>query len=514
MGSEESRAAGPCAFLFDGNTDGVPAPQLSQFIAAVLAALSEVDPQGRTHSQMRIGVPSLSKFAERMTAVRGFATGSGRTISHDVDTYKYAVWEWLDSLKQGWSSVDPHLGQEVFRAHTGECVAFSAFHHDIREAVDAELQAAAGYVGCFALDPGNPVHRGGFFDLLIYAAAITSGDVMQDRSIEGHEDWPLEGAEQFKPNGLIWKDFGWLGSEGPRGLPRVTLSERGSQAATSLAKKHVQNVEARVLEEIERVFSMSGDRKVFEFESVGDAADVLEAIMREGKFTEYLFNRAHRKGGSKAAFVIEELGIDPEDWRYLAAQFYFGLLMAQPEALKLKQWETGYGVRFNVTLRVRNRSGRTAILVTGWNMNPGKLPSLSTALPGERDAKAVEPGDPPILPPGLRTDADWSQLWNWANAAGVIAGETVVPTPMYLVESDPVSEGECGSAVVLVPDARAGLARWLLQHGPGKTGRYGGAVVFSPLASQSVDRATAWARAVVSILRLNNIQADFESHLN
>lgn len=134
--------------------------------------------------------------------------------------------------------------------------------------------------------------------------------------------------------------------------------------------------------------------------------------MPEGKFTKYLFARDHKDGGSKAAFLIDQLGIEPEDWRYLAAQFYNGLLMAQPEAVKLNQWETGYGVRFDVQMRVRGRSGSKAVIVTGWNMNPDKLPSLSTAFPGDRNAEVLEPGDPPVLPPGTRTAADWTQLWH------------------------------------------------------------------------------------------------------
>jgi hypothetical protein len=234
--------------------------------------------------------------------------------------------------------------------------------------------------------------------------------------------------------------------------------------------------------------------------------------MPEGKFTKYLFDRKHKGGGSKAAFFIDELGIEPEDWRYLAAQFYNGLLMARIEAVKLKEWEVGYNARFDVQMRVRSRSGNKAVVVTGWNMNPGKLPSLSTAFPGDRDMEAVEPGDPPIPLPGTRTDADWTPLWGWANTAGVRAGETVVPTSMYLVGFKPVSEGVCGNAAVRVPDARTGLARWLVRHGPGKTDSCGGAVVFSPLATQSLDCATAWARAVTSILRFNDVVAKVETY--
>jgi hypothetical protein len=54
---------------------------------------------------------------------------------------------------------------------------------------------------------------------------------------------------------------------------------------------------------------------------------------------------------------------------------------------------------------------------------------------------------------------------------------------------------------------RAGTADAL-----GTTDGHGGAVAFSPLATQSLDRATAWARAVTSVLRLNNVVAKVETY--
>ena len=459
-------------------------------------------------------MPSLSGFAERTTGVHGFERGSGRTVSHDKDIYKYVIWEWLDSLDGDWHSVDRERGLDIFRLHTGECVALSALDDDIRDAIDVSLSAIPGYVGAFVIDAGNPVHRGGFFENLIYAAAIENGTIVQELSYEGERDWPLDGSATFKPSGAAWQPYGWLASSGPDGLPSGSISERGKKAATGVARKQAANVEQRVLEEMSRAFFANAERKTFEFKAVAEPSDILQAIMPEGKFTKYLFDRTSEKGKSKAAFLIDNLGIDPEDWRYLAAQFYSGLLMAEPDAVKLNEWKTGYGARFEVPMRIRNRTGKTAVIVTGWNMNSGALPSLSTAYPGSRDAEAVEPGEPPILPTGARADAEWSQLWAWANEAGVRAGTSHVPTPMFLSGIAAISEGECGTALVRVFDARRGLARWLKREGLGDIDGYGGAVAFSPIPGQSRDRAIVWARTVAAILRLNGIEADVQSFDN
>lgn len=514
MRSDQMRAASAYAFLFDGSIEGLPDPQLAYFTSEVLSALGAADPSGRTRSQFRVGMPTLSGFAERTTGVHGFERGSGRTVSHDKDIYKYVIWEWLDSLDEDWHSVDREKGLDLFRLHTGECVALSALDDDIRDAIDVSLRTVPGYVGAFAIDAGNPVHRGGFFANLIYAAAIENGTIVQELSYEGEQDWPLEGSTTFKPGGAVWRPYGWLASSGPDELPRRSISERGKKAAAGVARKQAANVEQRVLEEMSRAFFANAERKTFEFKAVAESSDILQAIMPEGKFTKYLFDRASEKGKSKAAFLINDLGIDPEDWRYLAAQFYLGLLMAEPKAVKLNEWKTGYGARFEVPMRIRNRTGKTAVIVTGWNMNPGALPSLSTAYPGPRDMEAVEPGEPPILPTGARSDAEWSQLWAWANEAGVRAGESHVPTPMFLSGIAAIPEGECGTALVRVFDARRGLARWLKREALGDSDGYGGVVAFSPIPSQSLDRANVWARTVASILRLNGIEADVQSFDN
>jgi hypothetical protein len=508
---EASPVTSAYAFLFDGSVDGLPEPQLPMFTAAVFEAVSSADPRGAIRAQFRLGLPSLLGFAERTTAVHGTEKGSGRTVSRDIDTYKLVIMQWLDALDGGWSSVDREWGERIFRRHTYECVALSALSENERDRVDAALLQVPGYVGGFEIDPGNPLHRGGFFELLIYGAAIVDGTVFQERTIEGDEDWALEGAAQFLPGGLVWREYGWLRSQGPDGLPKIDLSERGAAAASALARKHASNVEQRVIAALSEALFLNAAKKTFEFKTTGAPDDVLEAIMPEGKFTKYLFDRAHKDGGSKADFIIDEVGIDPTDWRYLAAQFYFGLASAQPEAIQLNEWKDGYGARFDVTMRVQGRSGKTGVLVTGWNMNPGALPSLSTAFPGKRDAEAVEPGKVPILPPGNHTDSDWATLWEWANDAGLRDAEVAVPTPIYIVGFEPIADGEIGSAAVRVVDARRGLARWLSRHGPGQKDGFAGTVVFSPVVSQSYDRAVAWARAVALVLQLNGIEAEVEA---
>lgn len=508
---ERGRQWPACAFLFDGGLADLPDPPLEFFVECVLAALSKADSAGRTQSRLMTGVPMLHSLAARVTAVHASERSNGHTESHDLDTYKYVVWEWLDSLNTTWSTVDREQGLDIFRLHTGECVALVSLDPAVRNLIDQDLRTTPGYIGGFEIDPGNPLHRIGFIKMLSYRAAIINGSVVQERSYEGNEDWPIKGAGAFLPHGLRWEPMGWLAMSGPPGLPRSELSDRGAQAAQGYLHKHEETIEERVLRAIERAYWLNPSHKAFEFTAIIKSNDILEALMPEEKFTGYLFNRAHKQGGAKANFFIDGLGIHPDDWRYLAAQLYYGLLSADPAKLDFQEWEGGYGMRFNVEMRVRGRSGQTATVRTGWMMKPGALPALSTAVPGDRTAELPDPVNPPILPPGPRGDAEWAQLWEWANSAGVKAGVETIPTPMFLVDHGPIAEGACGTALVRVRDARRGLARWLNRHGPGKTDGYGGVVVFNPLLSQSRDRAIAWAHEVILTLKLNGIDAELET---
>lgn len=501
--------AEPCAFLFDNSVEGVPEPQLAWFTGQVLDALSEADPEGRTCCQVRVGLPMLPAAAERTTAVRAYRRGGGRTLSHDVDTYKYLVWDWIDSLAAGWSTLDPDRGSEIFRRHTGECVTLSGLIPAVRQSIDDRLKSTPGYVGAFEIDRGNPVHRGAFMKGLIHGASVMDGAIVQDLSVEGDPDWALEGADRFEPHGLIWKPFGWLAEQGP-GLPATTVSERGGLAGERLARKHAGRVEHRLLDAISRLPELGSGDHEFAFDIVGAPGDILEGLMPEGKFTGYLFNPDSVKGAPKGAFLVKEIGLDPDDWRFLAAQLYEGLLTVSPEDLEYQTWEGGYGIRFNLHLVVRGRTGRSVSVRSGWMLRPGALPSLSTVFPAKKGGDHPLMNSPPILPPGPRTALDWSQLYAWANEAGQRAAASAVPTPMFIQGGEIVHEGAFGSASVRVPDARRGFARWLVQTGLGDRHYRSGGMVFNPDRQASLDRNQAWATAFARVLTMNGLPATVE----
>jgi len=85
---------------------------------------------------------------------------------------------------------------------------------------------------------------------------------------------------------------------------------------------------------------------------------------------------------------------------------------------------------------------------------------------------------------------------------------------MYIVDEAPISEGMCGLASIRVRDPRRGFARWLSNQWDGEVDGAGGVVMVSPTGSQSIDRAMAWAREVILVLKLNGVDAELETLLD
>ncbi len=82
---------------------------------------------------------------------------------------------------------------------------------------------------------------------------------------------------------------------------------------------------------------------------------------------------------------------------------------------------------------------------------------------------------------------------------------------MLLEDHGIIEEGECGSANVLIADARRGFARWLIKTGHGDRAYKGGAAIPVRLGSQSIERAEAYAKAFARVLALNGVSSHVET---
>ncbi|MCJ2187883.1 DUF6883 domain-containing protein [Novosphingobium beihaiensis] len=487
-------------------------PALSTFTSALLGAVSTADPSGTLIAELRGGLPSLSDFAAQISEVSSEPRRTSYTQSHDMDVYKLLLWDMSVALSEGAQTSDVQNILDVLRKRQEECLALSDIPESLREACDVILRTQPGYIGSYPIDLGNPILRRAFYDDLMHLALISDGSVIQQLSIEGEKDFELQGAKNFAPNGLKWINYSFISTPTAYQIGTAPLSERGALSVDRLQRKTHVTVEGRVFQALMEASWSDRSGVTYKFAAAEPGQDILQAVLPDGKFTGYLFNRDHEKGGAKARFIIDELGFAADDWRYLAAQFYDGLLLSEPRNLVVRQWNGGQGAQFNAFIKVTSRRGNSGILRTGWMLEPKKLPRLVTAVPDRtEDGLAVAP-EPPVLPPMSKNADYWGALFELADEHGQKAYEATVPTPMLLKDFGIIEEGECGSAYILVADARRGFARWLINEGRGDRHHKGGAAISCQMASQSVERAEAYAKAFARVLALNGVPSSVEKY--
>jgi hypothetical protein len=504
----------PCLFLFDNFADGINVIEPRTFRQWLFKAISAADPTGLLKAELRAGISTTMHFSEFVSAVKFESRSLGRTISHDQDLFKLMLWDASEALSGSAGHKVAHFILDVLRRGRDECFTLSAISNSIQMGMDRFLINCPGYVGAFRIDPGNPILMRSFFASLSHNALFKGGSVVLERSFEDDDNFEFEGARTFAPNGLKWRPHSFGDIPKQFQLPKVVRTERGRLSVDRLRRRTHMTVTGRVFQELLEARWKDANGQVYEFSAAETEQDILKAVMPDGKFTDYLFNRNHKDGAGKAGFIIDELGFDPADWRYLAAQFYDGLLLSEPQNVQINKWEGGYAARFNVLVEITSRTGKKGILRTGWQIKPNELPQLNTAMPGHNSGAVVTPPLPPVLAPVDMPNDDWWQaLYTLADEKGCLAHRDVIPTPMLIKDYGIVEEGKCGFAIVKISSGKSDFAKWLVKTGKGQKERKGGPAIACNIASQSIERSKAYALAFARVLALNGIQSSMKTFL-
>jgi hypothetical protein len=506
-------------FFFNADAEGVPAFYGSVFDPAFLKALSDADPTASVCSRVLRGDAIVEAICVRITSVSQTDKHQSWTQGYDMELYRTVIWDLADAFAQQWHTFDLASFPFVIARSRVHCIVLASFPSALREEVDRRLRDTLGYLGAVELDLGNPVQNAIFVKHLIDDAFISGGAVYLVRNWEGVDDTVFTGALRFSPGGerrLSPEEF----IERKPPLSVSDLSERGRISAERYEGKRTFTIEERIINAIGQL--REAGTKPFAFTATSTPTSILQADLPEAKFIRYLLNPNHPKGGGKAKFFREVLAIGPDDWRYLAAQFYEGLRRIEFSDLKIKTWETpeigedGFGASFNCVLPIKGLNGRVALVLTNWILKPGLQPQFSTAVPAEKDLDAghLPVAQPSVVSNRLPDKERWEELYTIADEAGRKAAARCVPTPMKVEGYDVEMEGMCGSASVRVADARKGFARWVVRSKLAYKHYRGGAQIFANHPSQSVDRAVAYAKAFAAVLKLNGVECTVESFLD
>jgi len=105
------------------------------------------------------------------------------------------------------------------------------------------------------------------------------------------------------------------------------------------------------------------------------------ALVEREKIVDYLLNRTHQYGASKARFFAA-FGFRVEEWERLAEAFREHTQTCEVARTR----ETGHGPRFEVEGELRCPDGRRPRVRTVWQLDTGEVaPRLITAYPLEAE---------------------------------------------------------------------------------------------------------------------------------
>lgn len=502
-------------FLFDADAPDLSCWYGGVFDSAFLMALSSVDPAGSSTSSVLRGDALVHELATKLITVSKTERGSSYQKINDMDLLMTVAADISDSIAGHWHTVDPDALPLLLGNHNIHCISVPTLPKGLGAKIDRSLCETRGYLGAIEIDLGNPMQRYLFIDCLVGDAVVADGQVVLELSWEGELNTLFNGSEIFHPRGWRLVPYGSLASLRPPVPIPSALSPRGQLSLQRYEGKRRSSLQERILSALSGASDLKVGPASYVFSTTDDPLNPLDADLPEAKFVRYLLDPNHPKGGSKARFFADALGIGPQDWRYLAAQLHDGLERAALKELGVKSWEGGIGITFNAVIAVRGLNGRTIDVDSNWIMEPGLQPRLSTAVPaGYADLSGVDGVSPAIVDARLHGDDRWRAIHELASEAGCIAADSTVPTPMFIEGFGVEPEGKCGRAWIRVMDSRRGFARWALANGQACRHHKSGSQIFAEVSSQSIDRGLAYGLAYARVLKQNGISCEVESYLS
>ena len=432
----------------------------------------------------------------------------------DNDLFKLVVCDLAESLSAPPSTVAEDVLLLCLARGSLWAVGASDLTDEQALIVDRQLRDFLPYIGMTKIDLGNPLQKDVMVESMFHKDIVLAphGIIYLAETYRPKEDQDealylvKQKGSSKPPIGLEWEEF-------ESALPPIifpeTLSERGLVTASRIAGKATVGHRDRIAKALLNRFENTDSDEPIEF-STTRAEGVEEFEFDPRKFTDYLLNINHPKGGSKANFFISTLGIAPDDWPFLADQIKRGMVEAPIYRVGKNEWGFSHGALVLVT----GRNGNSAVIETGWMIGTGKPAKFVTAYPYDGASEAeFKPVDPYVVDSSLKGDARWEAIFARAKTAGKEASNAVVPTPMVLEDYGTEWEGMCGFGWVHLPNARHPMAKWLLKSDLGNRA-HPGVTVWSTANTQSLDRNRAWAEAFAEVFKANGLECAAQSRVD
>ncbi|UXA15854.1 hypothetical protein KXD97_32450 (plasmid) [Mycobacterium sp. SMC-8] len=437
----------------------------------------------------------------------------------DPRAVMYLLSDFAEAHREAWHTGDPRVIDTELAAGPLTAFAVAPVPRCSAARLHNALANAAGYLGAMEVDAGHP----GLFRVL-WTGLIPTHQVVGTNlrfldNMPGHEADRYALDEEEEPGDNWWwqtgaSSFSWIAEAGAYG-PSNAVKPLPDSPRGATVREHLSRLVK--LSPMEQIISELADDpakfppgpQTFSASKMPGADGV---TVPEAKLAGYALNPAHPSGRHKARLFRELLGIEADDWRFLAGQLRRGVRRA-PALRQVRGDE--FGVRFDVVVAVKGRNGAVKPVLSGWILRPGQPASLTTAWVARRGTEAdVAADDVAVLPPTSRQQ--WELLWEAAAVAAGEAAQLTVPNPVFVAQDHTTevwrAEGAEGAALVAVPDEPSGFATWLRRTGRGGAGPRSGTWVAAPV--RGYDGASAWADTFAEVLGWHGIDCEVYAMLD
>ncbi len=451
------------------------------------------------------------------------STDAVKTISYtrslDHELYQILLCDIAESFANGWHTIDTNKFLVNMAKKNIWTIVLPTISQQLANEIHEKNANFAPYLGATHIDTGNPMHMQIFS--LVDGAYFRNGDLhfVTEEYADGLEiEEAMSRAKSYgsSKNPILIKYNEYI-TNAPPSLKATETTERGKLSLFRFKAKSKLSYNQKLLHAIMDFLEKNPDIEDFSYSAEISREEVF--ICEENKVKNYLLNISHPEGAGKAKFFIETLGIQQDDWRYLADQISGAMKFAYIYKIK----NSPYGVNHGALININGRNGRTAILETGWIINSGDNAKLVTAYPYSKDIKEeLQIPFENISPVELEGAELWKDIYERAHKAGINAAKECTPTPMIISGYSPIFEGACGFAWIVVKDARKGIGKWLKNNNIGYLNYKSGWAVPAEIDQienvswdfQSIEPKIAYADAFAKVLTSNGIECYTENQLD
>lgn len=401
-------------------------------------------------------------------------------------------------------TIDLELLRRKLLTHNVYCLSLFPVDLSVANIIDEKLKGFPPYIGMADLDEKNEVHIQLFAELPD-CGYFHNGTMYSPRSI--FDEYPSSfGSENQSVISIVHIPYFEYETLAPKFPSKNNLTEKSDDDLSNLQivmqNSHSEKLAKKLME---KYASINPVQFKIEFKTLKSDQESLKVPV--GKLLNYILNNEHKIGMHKAYLFHQVLGIDANQWRYLAYQ-----LVRESNRAEILQLEvTKYGIKYVTIVELIGLNGRKAAVKAVWQVSENTS-QLVTAIPEKEPHNLPKENvtPPPLIVNNGNDEAYWAAIFDTAHNEGIKSSKDCIPEPMpwhssFCLASGIEPEGKCGYAYILL-SKESDFAEWLLREKLGTIVEDSNDIeIWAKSESQSLDRAKAYAVSFSKVLWLNGI---------